>query len=82
VQNNGGKAPAGYKGGRTFMNDGRGGGQVLPQTDATGQRVSYREYDVNPFQSGVNRGPERIVIGSDGSAYYTSNHYGTFDPFP
>jgi len=26
----------------------------------------------------MNRGPERIVTGSDGRAYYTSDHYTTF----
>jgi guanyl-specific ribonuclease Sa len=40
--------------------------------------VNYREYDVQPYKQGVNRGSERIVRGSDGSAYYTSDHYKTF----
>lgn len=69
---------AGYKGGRAFANDGRGNGQVLPTTDANGDLVSYREWDVNPRQPGVDRGGERLVTGSDGSAWYTSDHYQTF----
>jgi RHS repeat-associated protein len=73
-----GKPPQGYEGGKTFSNDGRGGGQVLPKTDAAGKPISYKEYDINPKQPGVNRGAERIVRGSDGSAYYTSDHYKTF----
>jgi RHS repeat-associated protein len=73
-----GKAPPGYRGGRTFANDGRGGGQPLPKTDGQGNQITYREYDVQPYQRGVNRGAERIVRGSDGSAYYTSDHYKTF----
>ena len=77
VQNTG-NAPTGYRGGRTFMNDGRGGGQVLPRQDAVGNPIIYKEYDINPYQRGVNRGAERIVIGSDGRAYYTSDHYSTF----
>jgi guanyl-specific ribonuclease Sa len=78
VANNGGAAPPGHVGGRAFMNDGRGGGQTLPTTDAAGTQITYREYDVNPRQPGVSRGAERVVIGSDGSAYYTNNHYTTF----
>lgn len=77
IKNNGTKPP-GYKGGKPFLNDGRGGGQVLPRLDSKGSPVSYQEFDVNPFQQGVNRGAERIVKGSDGSAYFTSDHYKTF----
>lgn len=75
-----GAAPPGYQGGRVFANDGRGGGQVLPRTDARGNPVTYRYYDVNPYTPGVNRGDERLVVGSDGRGYYTSSHYGTFTP--
>lgn len=73
-----GKAPSGYVGGRNFQNDGRGGGQVLPETDSQGSTITYKEFDTKPYQKGLNRGAERIVVGSDGSAYYTSNHYKTF----
>lgn len=73
-----GRAPEGYKGGKKFQNDGRGGGEFLPTKDNSGSPISYKEYDVNPFQKGVNRGGERIVVGSNGKAYYTSNHYETF----
>ena len=75
-----GAAPSGYRGGRTFANDGRGGGQVLPTTDAQGRPITYQEWDVQPYQRGVDRGVERIVTGSDGRAYYTDNHYDTFTP--
>ncbi|MGI5157296.1 DNRLRE domain-containing protein [Microbispora sp. CA-102843] len=74
---NGARVP-GYRGGRTFSNDGRGGGQVLPRTDGNGNAITYREYDVHPYVRGRNRGAERIVIGSDGKVYYTSDHYDTF----
>jgi len=73
-----GNAPAGYKGGRKFKNDGRGSGEVLPQIDEQGNPITYKEYDINPYIRGRNRGAERIVIGSDGNAYYTLNHYKTF----
>lgn len=71
-------APAGYEGGRTFHNEGQGGERGLPQKDKEGNAISYREWDVNPKVQGVNRGAERLVTGSDGSAYYTSDHYRTF----
>jgi len=29
---------------------------------------------VNPFKRGVNRGPERLLLGTDGSAYFTGSH--------
>jgi dienelactone hydrolase len=64
----------GYEGGRSFGNFER----RLPQTDEKGRRLKYREWDVNPLRPGVNRGPERLITGSDGSAYYTDDHYKTF----
>ena len=64
----------GYEGGRTFGNFERN----LPMSDGQGRRIRYREWDVNPLRPGVNRGPERLVTGSDGSAYFTDDHYRTF----
>lgn len=72
-----GKAPAGVKGGSEYVNDGRGNSQVLPRKPG----VTYREWDVNPKQKGVNRGGERLVTGSDGSAFYTTQHYKSFIQF-
>lgn len=72
------EAPTGYEGGRTFHNEGHGGEQRLPQKDKENQAISYHEWDVNPKVAGVNRGAERLITGSDGSAYYTSDHYRTF----
>jgi dienelactone hydrolase len=69
-----GEAMPGYEGGRTFGNFER----RLPQTDDKGRRIKYREWDVNPLKPGVNRGPERLITGSDGAAYYTDDHYATF----
>ncbi|RDU24940.1 T7SS effector LXG polymorphic toxin [Anaerosacchariphilus polymeriproducens] len=68
-----GVAPQGYKGGRTYKNiPQEDGAQKLPEG------ISYREYDVNPYVKGQNRGTERIVIGDDGSVWYTNDHYYTF----
>jgi|SRR5262245_6096331 len=68
------EAMDGYEGGRSFGNFER----RLPQTDDKGRRIKYREWDVNPLRPGVNRGAERLVTGSDGSAYFTDDHYASF----
>lgn len=69
-----GEAPKGYVGGRTFENREK----RLPQKDDSGKKIKYSEWDTNPKVSGKNRGPERLVTGSDHSAYYTKDHYKTF----
>jgi len=68
------KAPPNYVGGRNFGNFEK----RLPQTDKKNRKIRYREWDVNPRKGGVNRGAERLVTGSDGSAYYTKDHYKSF----
>jgi RHS repeat-associated protein len=76
-----GRTLKGYKGGRNFENDGRNKGQILPKLDPNNKPITYREFDVHPFTKGINRGMERVVIGSDGSSYFTSDHYITFTKF-
>jgi guanyl-specific ribonuclease Sa len=73
-----GEAPDGYEGGRTFLNLGRNGEESLLRRDTHGRQITYHEWDVNPHIRGKNRGAERLVTGSDGSAYYTADHYRTF----
>lgn len=74
-----GQRPAGLVGGRKFQNDGRDNGARLPDSTPSGHPVTYREWDVNPKpKGGMGRGKERLVTGSDGSAYYTSEHYDSF----
>jgi len=69
-----GVAKSGYVGGRRFGNfEG-----LLPKKDASGKRIDYQEWDINPKVNGKNRGTERLVTGSDGKGYYTSDHYGSF----
>lgn len=68
------KAPEGYVGGRTFENREK----RLPQTGSDGKRIRYREWDVHPKVPGKNRGAERLVTGSDKSAWFTSDHYNSF----
>jgi Zn-dependent protease with chaperone function/guanyl-specific ribonuclease Sa len=72
------QVPDGYEGGRTFLNLGRDGEQKLPSSDAGGNSIRYREWDVNRRVPGRNRGTERLITGSDGSAFYTTDHYRTF----
>lgn len=70
-------APQGYVGGRVFANREK----RLPLSDGTNKKIKYQEWDVNPKIKGVNRGAERLITGSDSSAYYTQDHYKTFIKF-
>lgn len=67
-----------YVGGRRFGNYGRGGERKLPVMDNQGRPISYQEWDIHPKLPGRNRGPERLVTGSDGRAWYTADHYCSF----
>ena len=61
-------------GGRVFQN--REG--ILDKRDASGKKIAYQEWDVNPKKNGVNRGTERLITGSDNRAWYTNDHYKSF----
>ena len=64
----------GYVGGRVFHNyEGN-----LPKTKPNGDKVKYREWDVNPKKGMLKRGKERLVTGDDKSAWYTNDHYKSF----
>lgn len=69
-----GDAPHGYYGGRAFQNREK----RLPQRGKNGAPVQYREWDVHPRRDGVDRGAERLVTGSDGTAWFTADHYRSF----
>jgi guanyl-specific ribonuclease Sa len=64
----------GTKGGGSFEN--REG--LLPKTDESGRPIIYQKWDVNPRVPGQERDAQRIITGSDGSAWYTDGHYGSF----
>ena len=64
----------GTNAGRTFKNS----DNQLPTVDSKGSPITYREFDVNNKISGQARDAERFIRGSDGSVYYTNNHYQTF----
>ena len=61
-----------YKGGRVWENRVQNGYQNLPTS------TTYKEYDINPFLTNRTRGTERLVVGADGSAWLTIDHYRTF----
>jgi len=71
----------GYPGGRTFNNIPEPGAQKLPEKDADGNLITYQEWDTDPRppKKTGGRNSERVITGSDGSAYYTSRHYKTFN---
>ena len=50
----------------------------LPEEDGDGNKIEYREHDVNNKKDGHGRDAERFVSGSDGSVYYTDDHYESF----
>lgn len=64
----------GTNAGRTFKNS----DNKLPSVDSKGNPITYREFDVNNKIAGQARDAERFVRGSNGSVYYTNNHYQTF----
>jgi guanyl-specific ribonuclease Sa len=61
-----------------FDNDGRGGTPRLPAQDAGGKSITYTEYTVNPRPPGGKLDGKRIVTGSDGSVWYTDDHFTTW----
>ena len=64
----------------------KSGGHILPEKDVNGNPITYTEYDVKPPEPivkengkpGLDRGKHRIVVGSNGSIYYSPDHYLTF----
>ncbi len=63
-----------YAGGRVFNNNAMPDGSKLPYLN--GQ--TYQEWDVNPCVAGQGRDGERIVTSSDGTVYYSNDHYKNF----
>lgn len=68
------KAPINQIGGRKFQNREK----KLPKLSNSGTPIHYREWDVHPYKKGKSRGPERLITGSDQSAYFTNDHYQSF----
>lgn len=70
-----GYPPKGVEGGRTYKNDGRQGSQILPPRTRSGKPIKYQEWDVSLPKNKGGRGKERLITGSDGSAWYSNDHY-------
>lgn len=68
-----GQTPGTKAGGRFRNLEGR-----LPDYNEAGEALTYREYDVNNKKEGESRDAERFVVASDGTIYYTDDHYETF----
>ncbi len=67
-----GETMPGYVGGRTFQNR-----EKRLAMSENGKKIRYQEWDVNPKERGRNRGAERLIT-SDTKAFYTDDHYKTF----
>ncbi|MCP4305634.1 MAG: hypothetical protein GY788_12285 [bacterium] len=61
-----------------FPNDGRGGTARLPDADSQGSLITYTEHTVNPRPPGGSLDGRRIVTGSDGSVWATTDHFETW----
>ncbi|MEO3756048.1 hypothetical protein [Streptomyces sp. B6B3] len=61
-----------------FENSGGSGGYQLPRFDSAGREIEYTEWGTVQSADNPNWGGERIVTGSDGSAYYSPTHYQTW----
>ncbi|MEV6022156.1 ribonuclease domain-containing protein [Streptomyces sp. NPDC052036] len=61
-----------------FENNGNNGAYRLPTHTSDGTPITYREYGTAQSPSNPNPGGERIVMGSDGSIYYSPTHYQTY----
>ncbi len=70
---------SGTNAGRIYDNNPKNSGGIkLPEKDASGNAIVYREFDVNSKISGMGRDSERFVMGSNGAIYYTGDHFKTF----
>ena len=56
--------------------------RILPTHDYAGNEIDYTKYKVRRRSRVPNQinaaGEERLIVGSDGSMYYTPDHYKTF----
>ena len=64
--------------GEDFNNNPKKGETKLPEQTSDGSKITYKEFDAETTPSGKGRGKKRFVHGSDGSTYYTDDHYKTF----
>lgn len=65
----------GTRAGKEYQNNGQDGSVRLPEGEADGEKIIYREFDINDKVPGQSRDGERFLKGTDGSVYYTNDHY-------
>lgn len=63
---------------KPFTNDGRGGTTRLPELDTSSNPITYVEHTVNPRPPGGSLDGSRIVTGTDGSVWATTDHFQTW----
>jgi hypothetical protein len=63
---------------KPFENSGKGGAYKLPEFDSQGNDIRYTEWGTAQSIDNPKWDGERVVTGSDGSAYYTPTHYQTY----
>ncbi|MGW6542368.1 putative T7SS-secreted protein [Streptomyces massasporeus] len=63
---------------KPFENSGKNHAYKLPEFDSQGNSIRYTEWGTVQSIDNPNWGGERVVTGSDGSAYYTPTHYQTY----
>ncbi len=68
-----GQTPGTSSGSKYLNRDGK-----LPTMDGAGNSITYKEFDVNNKLPNADRDAQRFIVGSDGSIYYTDDHYLTF----
>lgn len=67
------------KAGENFENEPRTGEEtLLPKKTDDGKKIKYKEFDAEYTPKGAKRGKKRFVHGSDGSTYYTDDHYKSY----
>ena len=75
----------GWKGNYSGQTKGTNAGRVwenefgdLPTQTSNNTPITYKEFDVNNKVAGQARDGERFIFGSDGSVYFSPDHYITF----
>lgn len=78
IETHNGSLPPGFKGNKPYTNvPGKDGEARFPAYTPGGDKITYTEYDIAAKVKNVDRGGRRILKGTDGSVWYTDDHYKT-----
>ncbi|GGF37087.1 hypothetical protein GCM10011519_08230 [Marmoricola endophyticus] len=79
ISRHGGATPLRFRGNKVYANQPtkKGGEARFPAFEPDGQSISYKEYDIQAKRRGDPRPGDRLLTGSDGSLWYTDDHYRT-----